>query len=631
MCGIAGIVSQQPERAIGEICLAMRDAMVHRGPDDAGLHIGEDCRLALASRRLAIIDLSPAGHQPMLGPDGRLALAFNGQIYNYRELRAELLDRGHRLASQSDTEVILHLYEESGPDCLTRLNGMFGLALWDDRERSLLLARDRLGKKPLVYAQLRSGTLAFASEFQGLLRHPEIARRPNLAALDHFLRFGYVPAPLSAFEGVAKLEPGQYLVWRDGRVEIEAYWRPPLASPRPLSDEQAVAEFSALFADSVRRRMISDVPLGAFLSGGVDSASVVAAMAEHADRPVATFSIGFGDDHYNELPGARLVAERFGTRHHEFVVEPHAAEVLPDLVRHYGEPYADSSALPTFYLSKLTRQHVTVALNGDGGDELLAGYDRYRAALAADRLEQALPLPRRAYGLIAGALPAGRDLRTATTRARRFLSGLADSSGGRYSRWMSVFEPSLLAECVTPEFAAATVDSGAAGYLASPLDRRNGSTLLDSLTRLDLTTYLPGDLLVKADIATMANSLQGHSPFLDYRLVEWAAGLPARLKLRGRTSKYVLRRAMRDRLPAQTLAAPKRGFGVPVATWLRGELRPMLEATVLAERALARGYLRPAAVRRLVTDHLTGRVNHAKQLWALLALELWHREFLDRG
>jgi asparagine synthase (glutamine-hydrolysing) len=302
---------------------------------------------------------------------------------------------------------------------------------------------------------------------------------------------------------------------------------------------------------------------------------------------------------------------------------------LPDLIRHYGEPYADSSALPTYYLSKLTRQHVTVALNGDGGDELLAGYDRYRAALTADRLERALPIPKSVYARIASVLPSNRDLRSGATRIRRFASGMAGTGGARYTEWMSIFSPSLLSESVTVEFATDTARSEADDYLAGPLDRRNGFGLLDTLTRIDLTTYLPGDLLVKADIATMAASLEGRSPFLDYRLVEWAAGLPPTLKLRGQTSKYVLRKAMRDRLPEQTLVGPKRGFGVPVAGWLRGELRQMLEETVLSDRALARGYLRPDAVRHIVGDHLSGRANYAKQLWALLTLELWHQAFVD--
>jgi asparagine synthase (glutamine-hydrolysing) len=629
MCGIAGLVSVQSERGIADVCVAMRDAMAHRGPDDAGVYVDEECRVALASRRLAIIDLSAAGHQPMASADGRVVVVFNGEIYNYRELRAELLGRGVRLVSESDTEVIIHLYRELGPDCLTRLNGMFGLAIWDADRRRLTLARDRLGKKPVLYAHLADGTLAFASEHQGLLEHPRIERRASPTAIDSFLRYGYVPAPLSGFECVAKLPPGHRLLWQDGRLTVEAYWEPPVARPRAISEEVAVAELTELLSDSVKRRMIADVPLGAFLSGGIDSASVVALMAEHSDRPVRTFSIGFGENGYNELPGARLTAERYATEHHEFVVEPRAAEVLSDLVRHYGEPYADSSALPTYYLSKLTRRHVTVALNGDGGDEVLAGYDRYRAALAAERLVGSLPVPKRAYELVAAALPAGGDLRTPATRAKRFVAGLADSTGARYTRWMSVFEPELLRACAGPTLATASERSSAAEYLVAPLDRRNGTDLLGALTRLDLMTYLPGDLLVKADIATMACSLEGRSPFLDYRLVEWAATLPPQLRLRGQTGKYLLRRAMRERLPAATLSGPKRGFGVPVAAWLRGELRPMLLDTVLSERALGRGYLRPQAVRRLVGEHLEGRVDRAKQLWALLCLELWHRAFLD--
>jgi asparagine synthase (glutamine-hydrolysing) len=631
MCGIAGIVATDSDRQIEAQCGAMEQALLHRGPDDGGLFVDDERRVALANRRLAIIDLSPAGHMPMFSPDGRLTIVFNGEIYNYRELRGELLGRGVPLRSESDTEVILQLYRERGPACLQALNGMFALAIWDAHDRTLFLARDRLGKKPLLYLHQPDGRLLFASEHQALLRHPAVARRPNLTAIDYYLRFGYVPAPLSGFEGVRKLAPGHCLLWHAGEVQVSQYWEPPRAKPRQIGEQQAVEEFGELFGDAVGRRLISDVPLGAFLSGGIDSASVVAEMAARSDRPVKTFSIGFGDDRYNELPGARLVAQHFGTDHHEFVVEPRAGEMLPRLVRHYGEPYADSSALPTYALSRLTREHVTVALNGDGGDELLAGYERYRAALTAARIEAALPLPKAGYRLAGRLLPAGRDLRTTLTRAHRFVTGLGDSPGGRYDRWMSLFEPDLLAASVTPEFAAATAQSGAAAYLTQPLAGRNRQELLASLQRLDQTTYLPGDLLVKADIATMAASLEGRSPFLDYRLIEWAAGLPAELKLRGGVSKYVLRQAMRERLPAETLASPKRGFGVPVAAWLRGELRPLLETTLLAPRSLARGYLRPDAVRRLVAEHVSGRVNQAKPLWALLMLELWHQELVDQS
>lgn len=629
MCGIAGLVDRRGEVDSRVVCDAMRDAMAHRGPDDAGTYLDPTGAVALASRRLAIIDLSPAGHQPMLSPNGQLALTFNGEIYNYRELRAKLLAQGWSTRSQTDTEVILRLYEEQGERCLERLNGMYGLALWDARQQTLLLARDRLGKKPLLYARLPGGGLAFASEFQALLTHPGVSRAVCLPAIDYFLRYGYVPAPLTGFAQIAKLPPGCLLRWRDGEISVEPYWQVPPARPRAISEPAALEELEALLSDSVERRLISDVPLGAFLSGGVDSASVVALMAEQTERPVKTFTIGFGDARYDEVSGARLVAERFGTEHHEFVVEPRAAEILPMLVRHYGEPYADSSALPTYYLAKLTRQHVTVALNGDGGDEVLAGYERYAATLAADRLRRSLPLPAASYALAGRLLPTGNDLRTPTRRLHRFVSGLAYSEGERYSRWMSVFEPELLARLRTPEFRAATVDSQAGAYLSSPLERRNGTPLLGALTRLDLTTYLPGDLLVKADIATMACSLEARSPLLDYRLVEWSSSLPVGLRLRGGQTKYLLRRLMRRRLPAATLAAPKRGFGVPISAWLRDDLRQMVQDTLLTQRALLRGYLLPAAIEALVSEHLTNRADHARQLWALLCLELWHRELVD--
>ena len=629
MCGIAGLVDRRGEVDSRAICDAMRDAMAHRGPDDAGTFVDRSGQVALASRRLAIIDLSPAGHQPMLSPCGQLALTFNGEVYNYRELRAELLARGWSPRSQTDTEVILRLYAELGERCLDRLNGMYGLALWDASEETLLLARDRLGKKPLLYARLPGGGLAFASEIQALLAHPAVSREVCLPAIDYFLRYGYVPAPLTGFAQIAKLPPGCFLRWRAGEISVARYWEPPAARPRPVSERSALQELEELLSDSVKRRMISDVPLGAFLSSGLDSASVVAFMAEHAEQPVKTFTIGFGDARYDEVSGARLVAERFGTEHQEFVVEPRAAEILPMLVRHYGEPYADSSALPTYYLAKLTRQHVTVALNGDGGDEVLAGYDRYAAALTAARLERSLPLPAASYALASRLLPAGNDLRTPTRRLHRFVSGLAHSEAERYTRWMSVFEPELLAALRTPEFGAATAGSRAGQYLSSGIEGRNGTHLLDTLTRLDLTTYLPGDLLVKADIATMACSLEARSPFLDYRLVEWSCSLPAQLRLRGRQTKYLLRRLMQRRLPAATLTAPKRGFGVPIAAWLRGELRQMVQDTLLTPRALLRGYLLPDAIEGLVTEHLTGRADHARQVWALLCLELWHQQLVD--
>jgi asparagine synthase (glutamine-hydrolysing) len=625
MCGIAGIVDPQAGADLRERCDTLRDCLAHRGPDDAGTYLDSSGQVALASRRLAVIDLSPAGHQPMLSQDGRLALVFNGEIYNYRELRAGLLARGRRLRSRSDTEVILHLYQELGAQALDHLNGMFALALWDANERSLLLARDRLGEKPLLYALLPGGGLAFASEFQALLRHPAISRHVSLPAIDYYLHYGYIPAPLSGFAQIAKLPPGAWLRWRAGRIEQASYWQPPAAAPRAVDRQSVLAELEELLADSVRRRLISDVPLGAFLSGGLDSASVVALMAEHSERPVKTFTIGFGDPRYNELAQARRVAEWFGTEHQEFLVEPRAAEVLPLLVRHYGEPYADSSALPTYYLAQHTRQHVTVALSGDGGDEVLAGYDRYRAAIVAARVRRSVPLPRAAFALVGQSLPAGSDLRTPARRLRRFVQGLADDEGVRYSRWMSLFDPARLAASRTPEFSAALNRSEASRYLSEPIERRNGAGLLAALSRLDLTTYLPGDLLVKADIATMANSLEARAPFLDHRLVEWACLLPDGLRLHADQGKFLLRQLMRDRLPPETLSGPKRGFGVPVSEWLRGDLRPLLQDTLLGQQALLRGYLLPQVIQGLVAEHVAGTADHGRELWALLCLELWHQ------
>ena len=624
MCGIAGQARAGGAAVAEQTIAAMCAAQEHRGPDQRGLHVDEG--IGLGIQRLRIIDLA-TGDQPVANEDGSVTVVLNGEIYNYAELRRELAGRGHRLATQSDTEVIAHLYEELGVECLQRLHGMFAFALWDSRRRRLLLARDRVGKKPLFYS-LRDGALSFASELPALLQDPDVPREIDPQALDAYLAYGYVPAPLSVFRDVAKLPPAHRLVYEDGTTTIERYWRLDYAAKRRFADERELhEEIRASLRAAVARRMVADVPVGAFLSGGIDSSAVVAAMAEQSPQPVKTFSIGFADERFDELPRARLVAERFDTEHHELVVEPDAVEMLPKLARHYGEPFGDHSALPCFYLSQLAREHVTVALNGDGGDESFAGYQRYSSNLLAARLE-ALPAGlREGLSAAAGLLPASTDPRALSRRVQRFAGRLAGDRQRRYLDQVCVFGASERAALYTPQLAA-QVAPGAEQALLGPWREASGHELLDQLLEVDATVYLPGDLLTKIDIATMAFSLEARSPLLDHELMELAASLPPSQKARGARRKIALRGALRGWLPDAVLDGPKRGFELPVDRWLRGELAPFAREVLLDRESVERGWLRRDGVESLLDRHLAGE-DHGRRLWALLTLELWARSATD--
>jgi asparagine synthase (glutamine-hydrolysing) len=625
MCGIAGWVSCASVRPDEALLRRMCNAIHHRGPDSEGLFI--DDQVALGARRLSIIDLT-TGDQPVRSADGAVTIVFNGEIYNFQDVRAELEAMGHQFHTQGDTEVVVQGYLAWGEAFLDRLNGMFALALWDEPRQRLVLARDRFGKKPLLLSQ-SGDTLVFGSEFRALLEHPAVSRDIDPLAIDDFLTLGYVAAPRTAFQQIRKLPPGHLLIWERGQTRLRSYWSLDFEPKSSISEAEAVERFEELFRDAVRLRLISDVPLGAFLSGGIDSASVVAMMAETGHERVKTFSIGFTDSAYNELPLARLVAERYGTEHHEFVVEPRATELLPKLVQHYGEPYADSSALPTFELARVTRKHVTVALNGDGGDEIFGGYDRYRALMLAQAARTRLPITPRAYRLAAGLLTEAAGQRTLTGRARRFLGGLAASPGEQYARWMSLFPDDLKTQLYSESYTSILSRNRAQARLKEPFDDGGSLSVADVAMNLDVATYLPDDLLVKVDIATMANSLEGRSPFLDYRVAEFAARLPMHLKIRGGRSKYLIKRAMQRRIPAAILNRRKSGFGVPLARWFREDLRSTVQEVVLSDRALERGYFEPAAIKRMVNDHVQARSDHAQRLWALLILEMWHQAFID--
>jgi len=635
MCGIAGIVDLKQRRVDRSLLERMCNAMRHRGPDEEGYYL--NCHAALGQRRLSIIDLSN-GRQPMSNEDGTVWVSFNGEIYNFQELRGDLEQRGHRFATRSDTEVIVHAYEQYGAECTTHFRGMFAFAVWDEQRQTLLVARDRVGKKPLFYTQA-DGCFLFASELQALVRHPAVPRDLDHTAIDDYLTYGYIPAPRTPFHGVHKLPPAHYLTLRladAGRglreLKTERYWRLEYGPKLDLSEEEAAEGLLEVLTEAVRLRLIADVPLGVLLSGGVDSSLITALVSRLSSRPVKTFSIGFREDEFDELPYARLVARRYGTDHHELVVEPKALDVLPTLVRHYGEPYADSSAIPSYYVARLTRQNVTVALNGDGGDESFAGYERYLASMVADACHRIPRFAHRAIidplcSLIPESLPRRHRLR----QAKRFFEAAALPVCERYLRWVSYFSSRQKQELYTPEFREHLAGYDGSAWLLDLFHTRphNGNNHLDAVLGADVESYLPYDLLVKMDIATMANSLEARSPFLDHHVMEFCARLPSRYKRRGTRLKYLLKKVAKDLLPRRNVNRRKMGFGVPVGVWMRDELRSEMEDALFSSRACTRRYFQPRAVRRVFDMHCEGKRDYSFQLWALFWLAAWHREFLS--
>jgi asparagine synthase (glutamine-hydrolysing) len=627
MCGITGIVRSDGAQIDRELLARMNDAIRHRGPDDDGFHFGDG--VGLGMRRLSIIDLK-SGHQPIHNSDRTAWIVFNGEIYNYQELRKQLEARGHRFYTDSDTEAIVAAYDEYGTDCPRYLRGMFAFAIWDERAKSLFLARDRVGKKPLLYAQL-NGQLVFGSEFMALLQHPDISRDVNYEAIHHYLSFICVPAPLTAYQAIRKLPPGHSLLWKNGEIKLERYWQIDFSHKISISEEAAGERVVDLLRDAVRVRLMSEVPLGAFLSGGIDSSAIVALMAQESSEKVKTFSIGFEEQDFSELHHARRVAEHVGAEHHEFIVRPDAMEILPTLVEHYGEPFADSSAIPSYYVSRETRKYVTVALNGDGGDECFAGYERYAAMNLAQRYAKLLPAAIR-NGVIrnvARALPEFQSRANPLRKAQRFLDAASLSPVQRYLRWVSAFDEQAKLNLYSNDFLNQTAAFSTVGFLEPWFAKANGSGIVDASLLTDTMTYLPNDLLVKMDIASMTVSLEARSPFLDHHLMEFAASLPESLKLRGMTTKYLLKRVLKQFVPAENLTRAKMGFGVPIGHWFRGKMQPFLRETLLSEKALGRGLFNRDRVRQLVDQHVANRVNHEHRLWSLLMLELWFQRFID--
>lgn len=629
MCGICGVVRADGGPVDEGLLRRMASTLRHRGPDGEGYRTGPGW--GFGHRRLAIIDLA-GGAQPMSNEDSSVWITYNGEVYNFAGIARRLRARGHVFRTRCDTEVLVHLYEERGERLVEDLRGMFAFGIWDARERRLLLARDRAGKKPLYFAEA-GGNLWFASEMKALLEVPEIPRDVDREAIDLYLTYQYVPRERTIFRSIRRLLPAHLLVWKAGRSRTERYWDIDFRRKTSLSLAEAREEFRRLLLEATRLRLVSDVPLGAFLSGGIDSSAVVAAMAEASSAPVKTFSIGFPEADYTETRYAKMVADRFGTDHTEFTVEPKALEVLPSLVWHYDQPFADSSAIPTYYVSKVTRAHVTVALNGDGGDELFAGYDRYRGVLLAERARRVLPEGLRT-GLhrAASVLPEGAGRVSYARRLRRFLEAVTtDDAAATNLRLFGYFDEAMKADLYTPEMRAATRGAGAPALYLDAVARAPADDLLDRLLYTDVTNYLADCLLVKVDVASMAVSLECRSPFLDHEVMEFAASLPAAWKVRGPFGKWFLRRAYEEILPRPILERGKMGFGVPIAPWFRGEMRGYLRDVLLDPASLRRGYFRREAVEALIAEHERGARNHAHRLWALLALEMWHRVVLERS
>ena len=633
MCGITGFLSLRGAPLDTATLQAMAATLHHRGPDDSGVWLHADRTVGLGNTRLAIIDLSADGHQPMSDADRHRWIVYNGEVYNFIALREDLMRRGATFRSRTDTETILQLYVERGPACLAALRGMFALALWDERERRLFLARDRLGKKPLYYYQ-DADWLVFGSEIKAILAHPaaRATKRINASALPAYLTYGYVPTPDTLFENIYSLPPGHYLIAGDGDITITQYWDVPTAdggeqsavSGRRSESDWAEAVLEKL-REAVRLRLVSDVPLGAFLSGGLDSSGIVALMGEVGAGRVKTFAVGFSDEpSFDERPYARRVAGYLGCEHHEFSVQAQSVELIPTLVRHHDQPFGDSSAIPTYLVARCAREHVTVVLTGDGGDELFAGYDRFRAARLAEtirRLPGAAYLGRAAESVI-GALPQGTGYRDMARNAARFARAAMKPLPERYLEWVCAMPPAVVADLLTPGYQAG-------GNFAEYFRIANGRDPLPGLLDVNMRTYLPDDLLVKADRATMAASLEARSPFLDHELVELAAQIPPDLKLKGGIAKYVLKRALAGCLPPEIIRRKKHGFGVPVGRWFRRGWRDYLTEMLLSERALSRNRLKPEAVKQLVGSHMNGERDYGHALFTLLTLEVWQRLYFD--
>jgi asparagine synthase (glutamine-hydrolysing) len=623
MCGIAGYVDVAgPERVDESTLVAMCNAMLHRGPDDQGIFLNG--KVGLGMRRLSIIDLD-TGHQPIGNETKTVWVVLNGEIYNYRELAEWLKAKGHSFQTASDTEVIVHLYEEMGDDCVHKLRGMFAFALWDQQRDRLLIARDRLGVKPLYY-YWNKRQFIFGSELKAVLTHPDVKRTLDPNALLYYLRYSYVPDPFSIFKGISKLPPGCLLTLSGSRLNIRSYWDGlpcPGVNKSCLSEEEAGTELERLLQEAVRLRLVSDVPLGAFLSGGLDSSLVLALMANQTGRPVSTFSIGFKEPAYNELPYARIVAKHFGTNHRELIVGPQSCDLIERLVGHFDEPFGDASAIPMYHLSKLASQSVSVALSGDGGDELFAGYDRYRVDLERHRYGRWPAFTRQALGMVSDALPEGFP-------AKNLFRNISLPARSRYLDNISYFTPRRLRKLLMPEFYHTVTDDFEADVIMQQhFEDASKEPWLSQMQYVDTKTYLPADVMTKVDRMSMAHSLEAREPLLDHELFEYVARLPGSMKYRNGISKYLFRQVAKKYLPTEILQRKKQGFGVPLEFWFKGDLKQYVHDLLFNERTRNRGLFNQFEVSRLVQQYEGGRQELATTIWMLLVLETWCRIYLD--
>jgi asparagine synthase (glutamine-hydrolysing) len=628
MCGIAGFISREKNqpKAEREITLdKMCKIITHRGPDEQGTAV--EGRAALGMRRLSIIDLK-TGQQPIYTEDENSLIVFNGEIYNYLELKKELESLGHRFKTNSDTETILRAYEQFGAEkCLEKLRGMFAFAIWNKREETLFVARDRVGKKPLFYSLTEKGNFVFGSELKVLLAHGEIKKEIDYSALDAYLTFGYVPEEFCIFKNVQKLAPGHFLIYKNGEIRTEKYWDFSYGKIENLKTEGEYAEnLRELIKESVKIRLVSEVPLGAFLSGGVDSSTIVGLMSEISESPVKTFSIGFNEDSFDELKYARIAAKHFGTEHHEFVVTPDLMEIVDKLVWHFDEPFADPSALPTFIVSKLARDYVTVVLSGDGGDELFAGYTRYATDKKRSGLAK-LPIALRRNLLrpLSETLPHG-------ARGKNYFYNVSLDAVDRYIDSISHFGKLGKKELYSKIFLENQNGDLGKGekvfrQIANTVSTGNPT---DNLLYLDSKTYLPSDILTKVDRMSMAASLEARVPLLDHKLIEFVTQIPTVLKLKGLETKYIFRKAVNKIVPNEILNRPKQGFGVPINEWINMQLKDKIRETLSEKRAVERGYFDQKYIKVLLDEHASKRRDHSYSLWILYMLELWHREYLDK-
>jgi asparagine synthase (glutamine-hydrolysing) len=630
MCGLCGYVNSDPAQpADPKLLTAMTQAVAHRGPDGQCTFIRQ--HVGVGHRRLTIIDRSPAADQPMSNEAGTLQLIFNGEIYNYLSLRAALIQKGHTFQTHSDTEVILHLYEEYGPECVQYLQGMFAIVIWDEATETLFLARDRLGKKPLYYAHTPDRFL-FASEIKSLLQDRTLPRALNYATLQHFLALGYIPGPQTVFTHVQQLPPAHTLLLRNNHTQLNRYWRLSFKAAQPdPSPQHAQLELLDQLREAVNMRLMSEAPLGVFLSGGLDSSLIVALMAQLMTDPIRTFSIRFQESSHDESTFAQQVAALFKTEHHEFTLTPDIAHLLPGVVYQFDQPFGDPSAVSTYYLAQQAGAQIRVALNGDGGDEAFGGYDRYlKSRLAASYYAQPQLLRRWEAATLRRLAPARLPNDHLLPRLAAFFQSNPTSAAENYGRWLFVFQPEQQAALLHPDFSHALANTlSAQDLIAEHFRDSTGKTATETLLEVDTHTYLPDDLLVKMDRASMASAIENRSPFLDHRLMETIAAFPASFKIRGLTRKWILKQAAASVLPKSIIHRPKRGFGIPVDRWLRGPLKPLVVDTLLSRAAQERGYFNPEVVQQLVDQHLAGTHNWQFQIWSLLVLELWHLHCLS--